>query len=135
MEMRQIREGDLPILAAMEAEIFGGTGGKGQSLAVFSDVWKKRVVPACLAAEENGEIIGAIISEEKITFTKNSSYITSFFVKKEWQGRGVGKMLMEGALAALRAEGYKNVSLTVALDNKKAIALYEKEGFRLFRML
>jgi ribosomal protein S18 acetylase RimI-like enzyme len=135
MEMREIRENDLPVLAKMNAEIFGDTEGKGLPLAVFLEAWKQRVAKACLAAEENGEIVGAIMAEEKMTFYKNSSYITSFFVKNEWQGKGVGKMLIEAALAALKKEGYENVSLTVALDNQKAISLYEKEGFEPFRMV
>lgn len=47
----------------------------------------------------------------------------------------MGKVLIEASLAALKKEGYENVSLTVALDNEKAISLYEKEGFKPFRML
>lgn len=134
MEIRSAREEDLRVLAAMDAEIFNDTV-EGQALLTFRDAWKRRIDGACLVAEENQEIIGAIIAEELVTFLENSSRITSLFVKKEWQGKGVGGKLMEMALSALKEKGYGNVSLTVALDNKKAISLYEKEGFRPFRMI
>ena len=46
----------------------------------------------------------------------------------------MGRRLLENALAALK-NGYKNVSLTVELDNEKAVSLYKKQGFRPFRLL
>ena len=134
MEIRKIREDDLPTLAALNAETFTDTA-KGQALLTFKDAWDKRVGDACLVAEENQEIIGAIVVEKKITFIKGSSGIVSFFVKKEMQGKGVGTKLMETALAALKKNGYRNVSLSVALGNEDAISIYEREGFKPFRML
>ena len=45
------------------------------------------------------------------------------------RGRGFGRQLMLAALAAARAHGYRQVSLTVHPRNP-AIALYESCGFR-----
>ena len=134
MRIRKIREEDLRVLAALNAEIFNDNTEE-QTLVTFKDAWGRKIGNACLVAEENQEIIGAIIIEKKVTFLKKSSGITSFFVKKEWQGKGIGRKLMESALAVLKESGYKNVSLTVELDNEKAVSLYEKEGFKPFRML
>ncbi len=45
-----------------------------------------------------------------------------------YQRRGLGRPLMEAALAAARAHGYRRVALTVHPENP-AIALYERCGF------
>ncbi len=134
MKIRKIRKDDLQILATLNAQIFKDTT-KNQALKTFEEAWKKRIPDGCLVAEEDQKILGAIIVEKKVTFRKKSSGITSIFVKKEWQSKGVGKELIERSLAVLKKNGYKNVSLTVALDNDRAISLYEKYGFKAYRML
>ncbi|MDD5171599.1 MAG: GNAT family N-acetyltransferase [Candidatus ainarchaeum sp.] len=134
MRIRKIASSDLRALAKLDAEVFGDTSEK-QALVVFRDLTKTRISEACLLAEVDGDIIGAIFTERKITFTTDSAYIGSVFVKKEWQGKGVGKTLMDRCLEALKKKGVKNVSLTVAPKNRAAILLYKKYGFKLHRLL
>jgi ribosomal protein S18 acetylase RimI-like enzyme len=47
--------------------------------------------------------------------------------------RGLGRMLMEQALRAIRAKGYRVASLDVDRDNAPAIALYASLGFAVER--
>lgn len=49
----------------------------------------------------------------------------------QWRGRGLGRQLMEAALAKAAANGLERVQLDVYVDNARAIALYEKMGFEL----
>ncbi|MBU0531992.1 GNAT family N-acetyltransferase [Candidatus Micrarchaeota archaeon] len=134
MLIRKIEENDLKGLAALNVEIFMDTT-EAQTLKIFKNAWGRRINGACLVAEESQQILGAIIVKKKVTFLKNAAYVVSFFVKKEWQGKGVGRKLMEKSLAALKENGYRNVSLTADLDNDRAASLYEKYGFRPYRML
>jgi len=46
------------------------------------------------------------------------------------RGQGVGRLLVEGALAACRVRGVSLVSLEVRVGNVEAIALYLRLGFR-----
>ena len=46
-----------------------------------------------------------------------------------YQGRGLGRRLMEASMQALRVRQYKSVSLTVTSGNERAVNLYEKLGF------
>ena len=46
-----------------------------------------------------------------------------------YQGRGLGRRLMEASLQALQMRGYNTVSLTVTSGNERAVRLYEKLGF------
>jgi putative acetyltransferase len=51
-------------------------------------------------------------------------------VKKCWQGKGIGSLLMNGLLDwADNWIGLTRIELTVYTDNLRAIALYEKSGF------
>ncbi len=51
-------------------------------------------------------------------------------VAKDWQGQGVGQVLMQAALRwADQWAGILRIELTVLTDNARAIALYERHGF------
>ncbi len=49
---------------------------------------------------------------------------------KDWRGQGLGRKLAEATLAAADKFGLERVELGVYVDNSRAIALYEKLGFR-----
>lgn len=51
-------------------------------------------------------------------------------VAPEWQGKGVGKALLEEAYALGRAHGRSVAALWVGEENLKARAWYEKLGFK-----
>ena len=51
-------------------------------------------------------------------------------VLPQYRGNGLGRRLMEAALAAAHDEGFVRVELTAHADNLRAIALYEKLGFQ-----
>jgi ribosomal protein S18 acetylase RimI-like enzyme len=46
-----------------------------------------------------------------------------------FQGRGLGRRLMEASLQALRVRNFHTVSLTVTSNNERAVRLYERLGF------
>lgn len=134
IKIRNITKEDLEILAKLNASIFKDTSKK-QALGVFTNYLKKGIPDACLLAQENGNIIGAVFAEEKKTFYPNSSHIKSIFVKEKWQGKGIGRQLIEKCLDALEKAGMKNVSLSVDPKNRSAVSMYWKYGFKKFRVL
>lgn len=75
--------------------------------------------------EENNQIIGfleaSIISPE--------SEIFDIAVKKEFQGKGYGKMLMENFISICKNSGVNTIFLEVNSINKKAISFYLNAGF------
>lgn len=56
-------------------------------------------------------------------------HITQVCVAPEWQGRGLGKILIEDCVAYLRRHKFKSVTLTVTQQNQGAVRLYERLGF------
>jgi ribosomal protein S18 acetylase RimI-like enzyme len=57
-------------------------------------------------------------------------HVFSFYVAPPHSGRGMGRELLAHALSALRAEGYRVVTLWVFKDNAATQRLYARAGFR-----
>lgn len=60
---------------------------------------------------------------------RNSNHISLLFVRKEYQGRGIGRRLFEDALAQCR-EANPALSTISVNSSPYAIPIYEKLGFR-----
>jgi len=58
-----------------------------------------------------------------------NAQVLNYYVKPDYQGIGLGKLIMESAIAYLRSKQCENVTLEVRPSNKKALALYGKYGF------
>jgi len=56
-------------------------------------------------------------------------HTTQICVMPGYQGRGLGRLLMEASIRALRARRYTAASLTVTSSNDRAVHLYEQLGF------
>ena len=56
--------------------------------------------------------------------------LSRFYVDRPWQGRGVAQALMRTALEAAAAGGARVAWLGVWQRNPRAVAFYEKSGFR-----
>ena len=57
--------------------------------------------------------------------------IQYLLVDPEWQGKGVGRLLMEKAEEIAKEKGIKRIELMV-LEGNPAIGFYEKLGYRAF---
>ncbi len=56
--------------------------------------------------------------------------IHEFVVDPDYQGRGIGRHLLEAGLGYLRRRGHEKVGLWVGEKNARARRLYERAGFR-----
>ncbi|HBJ18238.1 MAG TPA: N-acetyltransferase [Clostridiales bacterium] len=82
-----------------------------------------------LLAKVNGEIIGTASLNRKPNRMHHRAEF-GISLKKAWWGCGAATDLAQGVLAFAREAGIEQVNLEVRSDNKRAIALYEKLGFR-----
>ncbi len=60
---------------------------------------------------------------------QQSAEVRTLGVSKTSRQRGIGTMLLRGALSIAKAKGMVTCHLTVAVQNRSALALYEREGF------
>lgn len=80
-----------------------------------------------LIMTEEGRVIAAAI----MLWRKNSKIgrLYTIVVDSSYQGRGLGRLLLEECERTARQHGCTGINLEVRADNKAAIALYEKNGY------
>ena len=87
-----------------------------------------------LVADEGGQILGYIVL--KIDRHLSSIYrcywgiITSFALRPDSRGKGVGTLLLERALQWFQERGTERIDVLTDSENIAAIQCYEKQGFR-----
>ncbi|MBS4193097.1 GNAT family N-acetyltransferase [Bacillus sp. FJAT-49705] len=59
----------------------------------------------------------------------HKAYIFGYYVRSDQQGKGIGKLFFEEIYSILKQDGFEKVCLTVNIENKPAVKLYEKLGF------
>lgn len=64
------------------------------------------------------------------TVAEGVGHTTQVCVMPGHQHRGIGRLLMERSIEALRQRNYESLSLTVTASNRGAVELYERLGFR-----
>lgn len=77
-------------------------------------------------AEEGDRIVGSIAV---VDAGENEGQLRWFLVAPEARGRGVGRRLLEEALAYCAARGFQRVFLWSVADLDSALRLYERAGF------
>jgi len=60
----------------------------------------------------------------------NSAFLMDLMLLPAYQGKGIGKDIMQALIAELRACGAEEIELRVAAHNQRARRLYEHFGFR-----
>ncbi|EYC51829.1 GNAT family acetyltransferase [Hylemonella gracilis str. Niagara R] len=127
------------MLHAYEAAADAFTSTAAERAAEPESWWLRRIAgPDSLStvcgAFEGDELVGAVTVEfASKTKLRHKAHIIGMFVLAQARGAGVGKQLLDAALAAARAQpGVKVVTLTVTEGNVPAIRLYESCGFQPF---
>lgn len=84
-----------------------------------------------LVLEEEGEIRGYIYATKwKSRSAYRYSTELSVYVRHGYQGRGIGKILMERLLQELKASGIHTVIGGIVLPNERSVRLHESFGFQ-----
>ncbi len=85
---------------------------------------------AFAAIGANGRVGGVCLSS---LVAPRVGHITQVCVAPELRGKGLGRALLSHSLAALAEHGCTHASLTVTEENRSALGLYERLGFRTMR--
>lgn len=85
----------------------------------------RRNPSTCFVAEEEGRLVGVILAGHD----GRRGHISHTAVDSAYQRRGIGRQLVEHAMAALEAEGIIKVNLVVFSRNEKGNAFWEALGF------
>lgn len=83
-----------------------------------------------LVAEDQAKILGLAVYGPNTLDAPAERELRNVYVEPETTSRGVGRALADESLRRMRSEGVRVVSLGVFPSNVRAIAFYERLGFR-----
>ncbi len=78
---------------------------------------------------EDNELIGMIICEERTW--NNSLYIENILVSEKYRRKGIGKLLIEKAIADANQKKFRLIELETQNTNVPAIKFYQSQGFKI----
>lgn len=76
------------------------------------------------------DLVGELVAYCWLKVEDGSGEIYVIGVAPEWQGKGLGRIVLEAGIAHLARQGIQDVHLYVEGDNAPALALYDSLGFR-----
>jgi ribosomal-protein-alanine N-acetyltransferase len=120
IELRVAREADLEAVLAIEQASFGDPWNR----AAFIDLVDEPRV-AFLIAEVGGVVRGYVVA----WFVLDEGEIGNLAVASDARRRGIGALLLDGAIAAVRRSDVDTLYLEVRDSNAAARALYASRGF------
>jgi ribosomal protein S18 acetylase RimI-like enzyme len=147
MNIREAKLDDVPVLAELAAKTYADAFGSSLPEDVLADELEQRRSIAyfrlvvntdtILVAEQGGRLVGYVqLSEVRISLvggqrpTEKDQAINALYVHSDFQGRGVGKALMDAAFDHPRFRRARNIYVDVWNENVRALSLYRNYGFR-----
>jgi ribosomal protein S18 acetylase RimI-like enzyme len=109
-------------LAGYDREVFGSLGLRSCDLAVVAEAG------ALYVAHVGDEIVGGC-QLLRMLDEPGYLYTVGFYIRPEWQGKGLGGELLRALMEACLDSGAEGLTLTVAPGNAEALALYRSAGF------
>ena len=136
MKVRRGHLRDLPALVALERAVFTTDVVSRRSFRHFLDSPHADLLVAQdlkaqgLVAQHNGKFAGYVL----VLYPPRSKLarLYSIAVEPHSGGRGIGPLLLAAAERTARRRGRRAMRLEVQEHNTRAIARYEKSGYRLF---
>ena len=119
---RPLQMADLDAVMVIEPEIYPHPWSRGN----FSD--SLRAGYSCWACEHEGELMGYAV----MMVVLDEAHLLNISIAPGFQGRGLGRHLLEHLIGVARGHGAQTMFLEVRPSNKAAMRLYESIGFNEF---
>lgn len=122
VRLREMTWRDIPVLAALELELFA------------HDAWSEQTWWAELAGRPRrsyivSELDGAVVGYAGVDHGGDVADVMTIAVAAAARGQGVGKVLLDWLIADARRGGADYLMLEVRADNVAAQRLYARSGF------
>ena len=145
--VRGLQASDAPAYSAFAERLFRETYVDGYAPADIDEYVASSFSPERQAAEINERGGRVLVVEDEVNGLLAFAHlrqtppppalagrlaveISRFYVDRPWHGRGIARVLMSACVAEARSRGADALWLLVYQDNARAIAFYEKSGFR-----
>lgn len=119
IEIRPLRRGEASEVARIESEVYAYPWTLGNFIDSLN------AGHSCWACTVNGELAGYAV----VLIGANEAHLLNISIAGEWQGRGLGSLLLRHLMAVARPDA-GIMFLEVRPSNGNAQRLYEREGFQ-----
>ena len=119
---RPMKSADLERIMQIEPEIYPFPWTRGN----FADSLKSGY--SCWVSECDGQVMGYAV----LMVVLDEAHLLNISIAKSFQGRGMGRCLLEHMIDVARGHGGQTLFLEVRPSNKSALALYDSMGFNEF---
>ncbi|MBI1301017.1 MAG: GNAT family N-acetyltransferase [Alphaproteobacteria bacterium] len=82
-----------------------------------------------LIFEQDGEAYGMCAISKGVGRLSHAASLSSVAVKKDFQGRGLGKIMMQDVVEHLTDQGFLRIEALAIIGNDPAVELYKSIGF------
>jgi [ribosomal protein S18]-alanine N-acetyltransferase len=120
LSFRSMRPEDVAAVVAIENSVYPFPWTRGNFIDSLS------AKNHCCLCVEDDRIIGYAVMMP----AGEEAHLLNLTVAGEWQGRGLGRTLLEHVIQLARNEGGQTLLLEVRPSNQAAQALYQQIGFR-----
>jgi ribosomal protein S18 acetylase RimI-like enzyme len=144
--IRPAAPADLPVLGRLGAHLvrlhhgfdpqrfIAATPQTEHAYAAFLGTQLREPDVVILVAEREGEVLGytyaGVEGNDYMALRGPAGVLYDIVVDPAERGRGIGRMLLDATLAALRARGAPRCLLSTAERNESAQRLFARAGFR-----
>lgn len=129
-KIRRFELRDLADILSIEKECFE-PGIRYDSLTFLYYILAYRDRLLFYVVETEKTIVGYVLA----TIENKTCHLVSIAVRKQHRGRGIGSTLLDHVIDECRARGAEKIVLEVAVDNKDALNLYLRKGWRIKSVL
>jgi len=135
MLIRPATEADCPGIIEIEnreiAENFAHFGQTPTALEQCVSNFRARGKHPWYVAEEDGLIVGyAKAGPWRVRESYQFSCEVGVYIRPEWQGKRVGRLLYEQLIPAVRASGFRTIVAGIAQPNPASVRLHESFGMK-----
>ena len=86
--------------------------------------------PGFLVAHHDGEVVGYVVADTVPNYGGQIGHVKDFAVSAAYRRHGIGRRLLDRAVAILEGSGVRRIRLEVRQSNDVAISLYRDFGFQ-----
>lgn len=116
-----MQQADLADVLALEESVYPHPWSMGNFVDSLSSNYE-----AWVLRDQNGDLLGYFL----LMAIVGEAHLLNVAVSAERQGQGLGRVLLNQAVACARGLGMESVLLEVRPSNERALKIYERYGFK-----
>ena len=132
LEVRDLGQGDWPAVREIFEQGIAGRNATFETEAPSWEAWdSSQLGDHRYVAVEDGQVVGWVAAHPVSSRPCYRGVVEhSVYVDEEFQGRGIGRVLLERLFESTEADGIWTIQTGVFPENEASLKLHERCGFR-----